>query len=142
LGERREGHEAGERMEIHAQSFLISMLDDYCHKSRAYPKDSWPHMMFVSQALLLGPYIEAPEVPHHQQDPLLHQSEGVILLAPGTAYEDLRKKNQFGLRRKLIRNLPFPLCLNTLVSIGILLMILREELFTNALINFEFALAT
>src|SRR6266576_3325685 len=77
LGERREGHAARERMEIHAQSFLIRMLDDYCHKSGAYPKDSWPHMMFVSQALLLGPYIEAPEVPHHQQDPLLHQSEGV-----------------------------------------------------------------
>ena len=85
-----EGHEDRERMGIHAQSFLIRMLDDYCHKSRAYPKGSQPHMVFVSQALLLVPYIETPEFPYHQQDPLLHQSEGVILLVPGDAYEDLK----------------------------------------------------
>ena len=49
-------------------------------------------MVFVSQALLLVPYIETPEFPYNQQDPLLHQSEGVILLVPGNAYEDLRKR--------------------------------------------------
>ena len=44
--------------------------------------------------------------------------------------------------RKLMRTLLFPLSLNTLVSIGILLMIYRQELFTDALEYFEFTLTT